>query len=323
MAFHAFLGNFAGKENNMKKKVKQNIWIIAILVITAAGINIILPRQASKINFNSSNRNEEYLTGYHAEFWKNRKDGYIQALHKLADVMGSYEAIQAEERRDRYDELLKSTMEAEPQLVLLYTVWKPNALDGMDELYIGRIGSSMTGQYAMTYNKETGIMVKRCADIDSPMAYITGPDARKDRIENPVLQKINGADKYTIRMMVPIINNNNGEVVGALGCLLVIDVIQQVLENTLKTNKDLALGEIHTITKFIIIPAAIAALTITAVIFAVHEFVTKPTITVTDTLKNDPKEHINITLNRISGINEENREYTGHLVRKARLLKAA
>jgi len=137
-------------------------------------------------------------------------------------------------------------MEAEPRIVLLYTVWKPNAIDSMDEYFIGRTGSSPTGQYAISYNKETGFMVKRVSvDIEGSMAYITGPDARKDRIDNPILRKINGTDKFTIRMMVPITNNNNNEVVGVLGCLFVIDVIQQALENTMKANDEIALMVIY------------------------------------------------------------------------------
>ena len=32
----------------------------------------------------------------------------------------------------------------------LYSIWKPNAVDGMDSRFIGRAGSSPTGQYALS-----------------------------------------------------------------------------------------------------------------------------------------------------------------------------
>jgi len=226
----------------MKINFKLNIWVTAVIIAATVGITALLLQQASKINLNSSNRNMEYLDS-RAE---DRDDGYIQILHALANIMGGYETIQAEERRDKYDELLKSTMEAEPRLVFLYTVWKPNAIDGMDEMFIGRTGSSPTGQYAMAYSKETGMILKQVsAEIESSMAYITGPTAHNDRIDNPILRKINGNDKYTINMMVPVTNNNNGEVVGALGCLMVIDVIQKALENTVKTNDEITLMAVY------------------------------------------------------------------------------
>jgi len=363
----------------MKVKFKLSIWVIAVIVVVITGITALLLRQASAISLNLNLRSPEHLTNS-VEFWNGREDGYIQSLHTLANVMGDYETIQAEERRDRYDELLKSALETEPQLVLLYTVWKPNAIDGMDELFIGRTGSSPTGQYAMTYSKETGTMVKRVsADIEGSMAYITGPNAHKDCIDNPILRKINGNDKYTIRMMVPITNNNNDEVVGALGCLLVIDVIQKILENTLETNNEIALmviysndgtilahfkseqigrnmpddnirfvvkpikmgdsnfnltaligvpesyilKEIKAITRFSIIMAAIAILVTAAIIFIVLGFITKPIITVTDTLKDISEEQININVNGVNGISGKNRVNIEQLVLKVPLLKVA
>jgi methyl-accepting chemotaxis protein len=226
----------------MKVKFKLSIWLIAIMVIVATVITILLLWQASELSLNLNLRSLEHIIGSFAKFCKGRENGCINALHKLANIMGDYETIRAGERRDKYDELLKSTLEADPQMVLLYTVWKPNAIDGMDELSIGRTDSSPTGQYAMTYIKETSTMIKRVnADIESSMAYITGPDAHKDRIDNPTLRKINGKDMYTIKMMVPIINDNNNEVVGTLGCLLVIDVIQRVLENVLNKHDEIAI----------------------------------------------------------------------------------
>ncbi|MCL1958453.1 MAG: hypothetical protein FWF68_02505 [Spirochaetes bacterium] len=395
----------------MKIDYKLNVWVIVIMAAAATGITVLLLQQASKIKLNSSIRNMEHLPSSRAKFREGREDSYIQALHKMAKVMGDYETIQAEERRDRYDELLKSAMEAEPQLVLLYTVWKPNAIDGMDEMFIGRTGSSPTGQYAMTYSKETGIMIKRAsADIEDSMAYITGPNAHKDSIDNPILRKINGNDKYIIRMMVPIINNNN-EAVGVLGCLLVIDVIQKVLENTIKTNDEIAVmaiysgdgtilahlkperigrnmldvdvefgdsrreilkaiknGEVYnglkydpllddnirfvvnpikmyasnfnlavligvsesyvlketkSITGFAIKMAAIAVFITGTFIFVVLGFISKPILTLTDTLNDISEEQSSITVNRVNGISVKKRENIDQLDRGVSLLKVA
>jgi len=222
----------------MKFKLRNRI----IIVIVIMGIIVLLLQQASKIRINSNPRNMEHLVCGNGEFNKNREDGCFKVLYTLANRMGDYETIKAEERRDRYDELLKSTLEAESQMVLLFTVWKPNAIDGMDKLFIGRTGSSPTGQYAVAYSRENCITIKReSADVEGFTAYVTGPDAHKASIDNPILQKINGNDKFTIRMTVPVINNNNDEVVGVLGCLLVVDVIQKVLENTIETNNEIAL----------------------------------------------------------------------------------
>jgi len=226
----------------MKIKFKLSIVVITIMAVVVAGIATLLLQQASKDTLVLSLRGQEHLANNRAEFWKGREDGYIRALTTLANVMGDFETIKPEERRDKYDEMLKSALNEEPQMVVLYTVWKPNALDGMDEKYIGRTGSSPTGQYAMAWGKETGVTIKRTTtDIDNVMEHITGPDAFKDKVNDPTIRTINGVEKFTIRIVVPITNNNknNEEVVGAIGCLLNIDVIQKVVESTIQTNDEI------------------------------------------------------------------------------------
>jgi len=232
----------------MKIKFKLSIVVIAIMAVVVSGIAALLLWQASKNTLQLSLRSQEHLANSRAEFWKGREDGYIRALTTLANVMGDFESIKPEERRDRYDAMLKSALVEEPQMAVLYTVWKPNALDGMDKQYIGRAGSSPTGQYATAWGKDTGSIEKRVTtDIGNTMEHITGPNAFKEHISGPVLRKINGVDKYTLRMIVPITNNNknNEEVAGALGCVMTIDAMQQVMEDTIKTNDEIDIMVIY------------------------------------------------------------------------------
>jgi methyl-accepting chemotaxis protein len=225
----------------MKAKFRLSIPVIAIMAVAITGIAVLLMRQASGMALRLNSRSRGHLTDRHDKTLKDREDGYLRALHALANVMGDYETIHAGERRNRFDKLLKSALESEPKMIALYTVWKPNAIDGMDEKFIGLAGSSPTGQYATAYVKKNGGLVKQTSnDIDNVMEHITGPNAHKDNVNNPMLKKINGTEKYTMKMIVPITNSNNDEVVGALGCLLDIELIQQVLENTIRTNDEIA-----------------------------------------------------------------------------------
>jgi len=228
----------------MKIKFKLSIVVITIMAVVVAGITMLLLWQSSKNTLQLSLRSQEHLVNSRAEFWKGREDGYVRALTTLANVMGDFETLKPEERRNKYDDMLGSAIKAEPQMIVLYTIWKPNALDGMDEKYIGRAGSSPTGQYAMAWSKETGNTIKRQSnDIDNVMAHINGPNKYKDLVNEPTLRTINGVDKYTIRIVVPITNNrtNNEEVVGAVGCVLSIDAIQKIVENTVRKNDEISM----------------------------------------------------------------------------------
>jgi len=225
----------------MRIRVKLSICLITITAFVITGITILVLRQASGINYYKSIQNLEYLTGKRVEFWKGQEDGYIKTLHTLANLMGNFESIKAEERRDRYDDMLQAALKSEPQMVAMYTVWKPNAIDNMDNRYIGRIGSSPTGQYAIAYFKETNKITGRTSgDIESVIAHITGPNANKDRIDNPIILKVRGKNTFIVKITVPIINSSNNKVVGGLGCFLNIDAMQYILENTIKTNNEIA-----------------------------------------------------------------------------------
>jgi methyl-accepting chemotaxis protein len=230
----------------MKIKFKLGICAITIMAVSIIVINILLLKKACGASYNLSIRSLEHLAGSQAEFWQGRQDGYFRTLHTLANVMGDYESINELQRRDRFDDMLKSALESEPQIITLYTVWKPNSIDGMDAHFIDRTGSSPVGQYAIAYSKQkSGTVGKTSSDIDNVMAHIGGINAHKDYVENPAAQRANGKDMLTIKMMVPIINHRTGEAVGGLGCFLVIDNLQQTAEKTIKTNDEIALMALY------------------------------------------------------------------------------
>jgi len=236
----------------MKIKVKLSIMMIAIVAVVAGGIAIILLRQASDISLKLSVRSINFLSSHRAEYWKGREDGLFRVIRTLANVMGDYEDIPAAERRDRYDDMIKSVTAAETAMYQVYTVWKPNAIDGMDASYIGRVGSTETGQYAIAFVQENGKTTARATnDVEGTMAFINGPNARKDRYEHPSPRNIDGKDTYYFRLMVPVINKRTNEVVGAVGCLCVIDAIQPTIENTMKNREEIAAMAIYSSNGFI------------------------------------------------------------------------
>ena len=221
----------------MKLKIKLSIMMIGIIIAVVLGIGITLVLNVKTVVVNNSKEAIELIAGQQSEYWKGRTDGNYRVLRVLAGLMSDYESIPAEERRDHFDEILEMTLLSEVNMVTIYTVWKPNALDGMDSEYIGRPGSSPTGQYGINISRESGFIEKRVTgDIEQSMAHINGPNARNDRIENPTPRAVNGKDTYLIRMMVPVINKNTNEVVGGVACLFTIDGIQPSITNAINAN---------------------------------------------------------------------------------------
>ncbi|MCL1814771.1 MAG: methyl-accepting chemotaxis protein [Treponema sp.] len=237
----------------MKLKFKLSLLVIAIVTVIVAVVSVILIREARTIIIDDSKEIMELIANQQAEYWKGRTDGNFRVLRTLANIMAEYESIPVDERRDRFDDMLHGCIVSEVNMVTLYTVWKPNALDGMDSRYIGRIGSSPTGQYGMNITRETGEIVSRVTgDIDPSMAHITGPNARSDRMEHPIPRTVNGKDTFLIRMMVPVINPRTNEVVAGVACLFAIDAIQPALMNTVSGNDDISAMTIYSSNGFIL-----------------------------------------------------------------------
>jgi methyl-accepting chemotaxis protein len=237
----------------MKPKIKLSVMVIAIMAVAAAGISTLQLSQASAISKSLSLKNIENLALSRAEYWRGRADTRLMLLRSLAGVMSDYENVPAEERRDRFDSMLLGALNTNPDILTLYTVWKPNALDNMDSRWTGRAGSGPDGQYGMAFTRETGEVLGRVTvDMEGSMAYITGPNSYKDRVEHPIPRNILGKDSYLLRFMVPIINPRTNETVGGVGCFLPIDQIQPGLEEIINTHEEISVMAIYSGNGFIL-----------------------------------------------------------------------
>ena len=196
----------------------------------------------------------ESVNGALADNLKDTQNGYIRTLRTVANIMADYENVPPNERRDRYDDMLLAVLKSESGIASLYTVWKPNALDGMDSRHIARPGSSPSGQYAVSYKNDGGQIHKQTvadADINTAIGYINGPNAKKDHVEEPSFARLNGRDTYLISMSVPIVNRRTNETTGIVGCLLDIDAIQKEVENILMNSYKIAAMTVYSNNGFI------------------------------------------------------------------------
>ncbi|MDR2575206.1 MAG: methyl-accepting chemotaxis protein, partial [Treponema sp.] len=236
----------------MKIKIKLSVMMIAIVLVVAGGLTLIQIREATDISMDLSVRGLRYLAQEQARFWQGRENGYISQLNGIADIMGEFEKIRPEERRDLYDNMLLAVLNNNPRFARIFSIWKPNAMDGMDARYIGRPGSTPTGQYAMTWGRDTGtVEVKPNLVIDVINEWMNGPNAHRDRVENPTPFQNNGQDTYVIRIGVPITRAGTNEVVGHLCVLVDITPIQDGVEKTLKEYDEISQMSIYSRNGFI------------------------------------------------------------------------
>jgi len=219
----------------MKIKFKLSMLIITIVAVIVTGVAVLLLRQASSIALNLSKQKTMYLARQRALYWDGRMNGYINVLQTVSNIMNFYENLPAAERRQTYEDTMMSVFEDMPDFVRMFTVWKPDAIDGMDAKNIGRVGSTSTGQFAYALARDTGeIKPLTAVVVNDVMAQITGPNARVVGMSDPAPFRNMGKDTYAVRIVVPILNKRLDEIVGAIGCQLDIGMIQPNLEKTIK-----------------------------------------------------------------------------------------
>jgi len=225
----------------MKIKIKLSIMMIAIVLVIAGGLAIIELVRASNIVMDLARSKTMYLARQRATYWNGRISDFINILEAVSNIFNRYESVAPAERRQQYEETLTSLFEDEPDFVRMFTVWKPNALDGMDSRYIGRVGSTGTGQFAFAVGRETGQVVPQTAQVvQAAMDMMNGSNSRVENISHPTTIKLLGKDVYCIRIMVPVYNRRLNEVVGVVGCQLDIALLQPRVEATIKEFEEVA-----------------------------------------------------------------------------------
>jgi len=236
----------------MKIKIKLSIMVVAIMTVVVVGLSIIQMRKASDISLSLSKQKTSYLARQRAQYWNGRIDGYLQVLRTISNEMNYYENVNIGDRRDQYEATMMSIFEDQADFVRMFTVWKPNAIDGMDSRYIGRPGSTETGQFAFALGRETGQIVPQTSQVvQAVMDHINSPDARKESVSHPSVVTLMGKDAYVVRLIVPILNKRINEVVGGVGCQLNIDLIQPRIEATIKEFEEVAAISVYSSNGFI------------------------------------------------------------------------
>jgi len=231
----------------MKIKVKLTLMGAAMIAVVAVALTILLVNQASGISMDLSIESMLNLADREAEYWDGRINGHIRALRTLADVMSGYESYETQNRRDIFDEMIRGVMASQEVFFEIGTVWRPNAIDS-DAQYIGREGSTPTGQYAAVVARDeyTGeLYIRTSGIVDTIIDYINGPQARRDRIETPEIVPIRGNDNSIMRVSIPIISKTTNQVLGMVNGRIDLVAVQPSVMQAMMDNPEVAAMSIY------------------------------------------------------------------------------
>jgi methyl-accepting chemotaxis protein len=223
----------------MKLKFRLSIIVIAVMVAVVGGLSILILTQASSVILSLSRESAQRLASQQASYWEGREEGYLRIATVAASFMGAFEGTEPERRRQRFSQFMEAAINADPGLVGIFAVFKPNILDGMDSQYRGMAGSTAEGVYAPWFTRKSGqIELLTYDNVPVALDVINGPGARMQTVRDPEPMTVAGQLTYVFRMAVPIIDRNDS-VIGLVGVNIKIDRVQDVIEKTIKGNSDI------------------------------------------------------------------------------------
>jgi methyl-accepting chemotaxis protein len=225
----------------MKLRYRLVIIVISILIAAGASLSLILLNLASSMQMATALESQERLAAEQARVIQIRYETYLRIAHTLADGMADYDGTEPGRQRNRFDQFMRSVVLSNERVVGIFAVFKPGTIDpGMDAGFAGTPGSTETGQWAPWYAHHTGTIEHLTYnDIPAMMAIINGPDARKEAIDDPAPQNVEGKNTYIVKVSVPVIYRKTGEVVGRVGVEVNTAYTQPVVDDTIKAHTDI------------------------------------------------------------------------------------
>jgi methyl-accepting chemotaxis protein len=222
----------------MKLKYRLCVIVISILVVIVAAISVILLNRASSMQMTAAHTSQERLAAEQARIIQMGYEAYLHIAYALANALADFDRTDVGRQRNRFNQFMESLLQSENTLTAIFVVFKPNTIDpGMDAAFAGLPGNTETGQWANWYTRKSGkIEHLTYNNIPTIMGTITGENARKELIYDPVPQTVAGKNTYIINITVPVIYRKTNEVVGRVGLNIDMAYSQPVVDNILNSH---------------------------------------------------------------------------------------
>jgi methyl-accepting chemotaxis protein len=157
---------------------------------------------------------------------------YLDAARTVSQIMEGYEQIEVNQRRPFLTMMVKSLVEKNPEVVGASSCWEPNALDGLDALYINTAESDGTGRFIpYAFRDSGGIGVEGLVDYETPGDgdwYLDPRRTGNENLSEPYHFSVNGEDVLMTTVSTPI--KHNGNFAGVVTADLALTVIQQTVD---------------------------------------------------------------------------------------------
>jgi putative methionine-R-sulfoxide reductase with GAF domain len=217
-------------------RTKITFWaglLLALVSLILVGYSAVSLRQSS---IDSSTREATAIAEASAASIKSQLDLPHYVARTLAASLNAIKdpGISVSLSRDQVNAMLRKVLIDNPSFLGTYTVWEPNAFDGVDYEYIRAVAHDESGRFIPYWVRgDDGIIhTEAMTQYEVPGVgdwYLTPRITKQEAIIAPIFRQIQGQDVVIASYIVPIVQNNT--FYGIAGVDAPIGFVQELVDN--------------------------------------------------------------------------------------------
>jgi DNA-binding CsgD family transcriptional regulator len=158
-----------------------------------------------------------------------RAEAVTRASH-LAGIFSSLKSLGLTDR-GLLNQIMRGVLEANSGLLGVWTVWEPDALDGLDAIFAGAPGHDQSGRFVPFWHRHGGrIQLEANIDYDKPDAdwYVSPTRRRAEVLIDPYEYRVAGENLFISSVAAPIFHA--GRCVGVVGFDVRMDWLLEAID---------------------------------------------------------------------------------------------
>ncbi len=222
----------------MRLKMKLYIKMLLLILTTSFVIFgtsiLVISLKIKEKAFESSTQYADLTAEVNARKVKGKMGKFMSTAQSLNSLLLSFESLDQSARRNNFMFILNNILEENEDILALFTIWEPNAIDNQDSLYINKPGNTYIGNFAPTYYR-TNDSIKLEGLSTGPLyqgAYYTEPKESHNQtlLEPYYYSYAKGEEKEILQtsMISPLLHH--GQFLGVVGADASLTTLQKFAE---------------------------------------------------------------------------------------------
>jgi len=219
----------------MSLRIKLTSIILLMILVSVAVLSVFNLTRSSSLQMDTTYTYAQTLAKLNAKEVQRQMEVFTDYGNVLVQIFNSYEDTEMNERRQMYDDVMRSLIATVDSIAGIWTAWFPNTIDNRD---------AQLGQYQTYFHRMNGPVVKESAGFEGWQGHlgrVTAQGLTSTTGREPAFQEL--ADVFwadvTGRGNVPIVaaiytfKNSSDKIVGLVG-INFISTVQQIVDNLVK-----------------------------------------------------------------------------------------